>query len=157
MVSDVLFSSNRDDWETPQPFFDRLDQEFSFTLDPCANDQNHKCALYYTRVQDGLARPWTGHTVWVNPPYGKKVLPNWVRKCWLACQHGTTVVLLIPARTDTAYWHDYVMQSAEVRLVRGRLRFVGAKGAAPFPSTVVVFRPYHHGPPALSAMEANPQ
>ena len=134
-----LFSSNTDEWATPSSTFAELDAEFHFTLDPCATDQNHKCARYYTREQDGLAQDWGGEKVFCNPPYGRAI-KDWVRKCHdEARKPDTLVVLLIPARTDTAYFHDYIYHKArEVRFIRGRLRFNEA-GPAPFPSMVVVF------------------
>lgn len=134
-----LFSSNTDEWATPSSTFAELDAEFHFTLDPCATDQNHKCARYYTREQDGLAQDWGGGKVFCNPPYGRAI-KDWVRKCHdEARKPDTLVVLLIPARTDTAYFHDYIYHKArEVRFVRGRLHFNDA-GPAPFPSMIVVF------------------
>lgn len=135
----VHFSSATDDWATPQATFDELDAEFHFTLDPCASDANYKCATYFTQADDGLAQPWAEHTVFMNPPYGR-VIGSWIRKAYEESQLGATVVALIPARTDTAYWHDYVMRG-EIRFLRGRLKFGDAKASAPFPSAVVVFRP----------------
>lgn len=138
-----VFSSNRYDWSTPTALFRVLDHEFSFTLDPCATADNAKCERYFTEGDDGLAQSWSG-VVFMNPPYGS-TLSQWVRKAWEESQRGTVVVALIPARTDTAYWHDYVMRSSEVRFIRGRLHFGGdherTAHNAPFPSAVVVFRP----------------
>lgn len=134
----VMFSSKTDDWTTPQDFFDQLNTEFNFTLDPCADDQNHKCAKYYTRSQDGLAQSWAGETVFCNPPYGRE-LPKWIKKCHDEAEH-TTVVMLIPARTDTRAFHEYIYGKAEIRFVRGRLKFGDAKNSAPFPSMVVIYR-----------------
>jgi len=139
MVSDTLFKSDKMDWGTPQAFYDLLDAEFHFTLDACATAENAKCAHYYTKEDDGLSMPWAGH-VWCNPPYGRDI-GDWVRRAFEASVRGAIVVLLIPARTDTAYWHEYVMRAAEVRFVRGRLTFEGADNSAPFPSAVVVFGP----------------
>ena len=151
MVSDTLFSSDRMDWGTPGDFYAMLDAEFAFTLDPCATHQNALCENYYTKQEDGLLQAWGG-VVFVNPPYGREV-GRWARKCYESAAAGATVVLLIPARTDTAYWHDWVMRSAEVRFVRGRLRFAGADNSAPFPSAVIVFRPGCDGLPEVSSME----
>lgn len=128
-------------WETPQPFYDRLNAEFNFTLDPCADEFNHKCDLYYTEADDGLAKPWRGHTVFCNPPYGR-ALKDWVKKCSDEAKHpGTTIVLLIPARTDTSYFHDYIYQkpNVEVRFLRGRLKFGAGTNSAPFPSMICIF------------------
>jgi len=130
-------SSATPEWETPQDFFDKIDEEFRFTLDVCATPNNAKCWSYYTKTADGLAQPWTGRC-WCNPPYGRTI-GLWVRKAVEESRRGATVVMLVPARTDTAWWHDYAMQATEIRYVRGRLRFSG-QGPAPFPSAVLVFR-----------------
>ena len=139
MNKEVMFSSKTDLWGTPQDLFDKLDAEFHFDLDVCAMPENAKCEQYYTPEQDGLVQEWTG-TCWCNPPYGRQI-GKWVKK---ASECGTTVVMLIPARTDTKWFHDYIYGKAEVRFLRGRLHFVSAGGAvmdrAPFPSMVVVFR-----------------
>ncbi len=142
MNTDVMFSSARDDWETPQDVFDRLDGEFHFTLDPCADAYNHKCSKYYTKEQDGLIRSWRGETVFCNPPYGRE-LKYWVSKALSeANDQSTIVVMLIPARTDTLWFHNYIYQkpTVEVRFIKGRLRFGGSKNSAPFPSMIVIFR-----------------
>lgn len=130
-----LTSSKTGEWETPQWLFDQLDAEFHFTLDPCATYENAKCAMFYTKEDDGLSRDWGGESVFMNPPYGREIV-KWVKKAY---EEGTEVVCLLPARTDTRWWHDYVMKAAEVRFIRGRLRFGGCKNSAPFPSAVVVF------------------
>lgn len=153
-MNPVHFSSATCEWPTPQRFFDRLDTEFGFTLDPCATPENAKCATFYTREDDGLSRPWPG-VVFCNPPYGRE-LKRWVEKAYQESQGGSTVVVLMPSRTDAAYWHDYVMRADEVRLIRGRMRFVGtpSKGHnAPFPSCVVVFRPGSEGPPKIRSWD----
>jgi site-specific DNA-methyltransferase (adenine-specific) len=135
-----MFSSKTDDWETPIDFFKRLDGEFGFDLDPCANHQNAKCTLYYTKENNGLSKNWQGHTVFCNPPYGR-VIGNWVKKCYEeGSQKHTTVVALLPARTDTKWFHDYIYGKSEIRFIRGRLKFGGSKNSAPFPSMVVVWR-----------------
>lgn len=135
-----LFSSTTDLWATPQAFFDELNTESHFTLDPCANDDNHKCAKYYTEQQDGLAQDWGGQIVFCNPPYGRAI-GAWVKKCYEESRKpNTLVVMLIPARTDTSYFHDYIYHKAELRFIRGRLHFNEAPQGAPFPSMVVVFR-----------------
>lgn len=135
----VMFSSQTDEWETPQILFQALDREFGFDLDVCATQENAKCRLYYTKDQDGLRMPWSG-TVWCNPPYGRKI-GNWVKKALFASAAGSTVVMLLPARTDTKWFHYYIYRKkhVEIRFLEGRLRFGGAKNAAPFPSMVVIF------------------
>lgn len=138
-----MFTSATDEWGTPSDFFDMLDAEFGFTLDVCARAENAKVKRFYSRDDDGLRQAWHG-VCWMNPPYGRAI-GDWVKKAYIeAAYGGATVVCLIPARTDTAYWHDYVMKAAEIRLVRGRLHFEGDKSKghnAPFPCAVVVFRP----------------
>ena len=123
MNTDVMFSSKTDLWETPQTFFDELNQEFGFTLDACAVPDNAKCERYYTPEQDGLSQPWDG-VVWCNPPYGREV-GKWVRRGLMASENGAIVVMLLPARTDTKWIHDYIYGKAEIRFVRGRLKFGG--------------------------------
>ena len=135
----VGFSSKVQTWSTPQDFYDRLDKEFNFTLDPCASDEDAKCAKYYTVEDDGLKQDWGGETVFMNPPYGRDI-KTWIKKAFTeAKKPNTTVVCLVPSRTDTRYWHEYVMKATEVRLIKGRLKFGDSKHAAPFPSAVVVF------------------
>jgi site-specific DNA-methyltransferase (adenine-specific) len=136
----VHFSSATDEWATPQAFFDELDAEFHFTLDVCATSENAKCPRYFTRSEDGLAQPWGQERCWMNPPYGRAI-GAWMRKAYEASNLGALVVCLIPARTDTAWWHDYAAKAPERRFVRGRLRFGDANHSAPFPSVVVIFRP----------------
>jgi len=134
----VHFSSATDLWATPKDFFEKLNAEFGFTLDVCANAENAKCPRYFTEADDGLAQEWTG-VCWMNPPYGREI-GQWVRKAYESALGGATVVCLVPSRTDTAWWHDYCMKG-EVRFVRGRLKFGGVTDNAPFPSAVVIFRP----------------
>ena len=135
-----MFSSQSNEWATPQDFYDNLDKEFQFNLDPCCTHENAKCENYYTIDEDGLAQDWSGHTVLVNPPYGRKI-KDWVKKSYEESRDpDTTVVMLIPARTDTAYFHDYIYDKAEIRFLRGRLKFGDSKNAAPFPSMVVVYK-----------------
>ena len=144
MVNKALFSSDKNFWETPQKLFDELDAEFHFTLDAAASDSNHKCARYFTQNDDGLRQNWGGETVFCNPPYGRNIAA-WVIKCWQeAKQPGTIVVMLIPARTDTRYFHDFIYhQATEIRFIKGRLKFGGQNNPAPFPSMVVVFKGYN--------------
>ncbi len=134
----VHFSSERDNWETPQNFFDKLNEEFGFTLDVCAEDDTAKCEKYYTKKDDAFTKKWKG-VCWMNPPYGRGI-GVWLEKAYETSQNESTVVCLIPSRTDTKWWHDYVMQAAEIRFVKGRLKFDGHKNSAPFPSAVVVFK-----------------
>lgn len=141
MNTAVMFSSKTDQWATPQKFFNKLNEEFNFTLDPCADDSNHKCAKYYTKEQDGLKQDWSGETVFCNPPYGREI-PLWVKKCFDEVYFGNCpcVVMLIPARTDTQYFHKFIYHKAEIRFIKGRLKFGDSQNSAPFPSMVIVFR-----------------
>lgn len=137
----VMYSSQRDDWETPKWLFDQLDAQYHFELDVCAQSHDTKCKRFFSPEQDGLSHPWYG-ACWMNPPYGREIV-KWVQKAYYAATYGgATVVCLLPARTDTNWWHEYVLGGAsQITYLRGRLRFVGAKNSAPFPSAVVVFAP----------------
>ena len=149
----VMFSSKSNDWATPQDFYNQLDAEFGFTLDPCASPHNTKCDNFYTEDEDGLVKDWGGNTVFMNPPYGRKI-GNWIKKAYEEGEKSNTrVVALIPARTDTKYWHNYCMKATEIRFVKGRLKFGqgNTKNSAPFPSAVVVFS--GSPPPKISGME----
>lgn len=140
MNTKLMFSSKTDQWSTPQKFFDDLDREFHFTLDPCADAENHKCEKYFTVEVDGLAQDWSGNRVFCNPPYGRSV-SKWVEKCYReGCKDNTVVVLLIPARTDTTYFHDFILNRAEIRFIKGRLKFGNSESPAPFLSMLVIFR-----------------
>lgn len=141
MINEAMFTSKTNEWATPQAFFDELNKEFNFTLDPCATPQNAKCARYFTKEIDGLSQSWRDEIVFCNPPYGRD-LSKWVAKAYTETLSGgaTLVVMLIPARTDTSYFHDYIYKKHEVRFIRGRLHFNESKCAAPFPSMVVVMR-----------------
>lgn len=135
-----MFSSKTDLWATPQDYFDKLNEEFRFNLDVCALPENAKCERYFTPEVDGLVQPWKGN-VWCNPPYGREI-GKWVKRGYLAAKtgHADVVVMLLPARTDTQWFHKYIYGKAEIRFVKGRLKFGDSKNSAPFPSMVVVFR-----------------
>ena len=135
-MNKALLSSNTCEWETPQLFFDALNAEYHFDVDVCATANNAKCERYYTKEQDGLSQQWKG-VCWMNPPHGREI-GKWMRKAYESSLYGATVVCLVPARTDTAWWHDYAMKG-EVEFVRGRLKFGGSKANAPFPSAIVTF------------------
>ena len=136
----TLFSSKTAEWETPKDFFDKLNWRFGpFDLDPCADSINTKCTNFFTEAEDGLTKEWGGFTSFVNPPYGRGI-DKWIAKAHKEGQKpNTKVVMLIPARTDTRYWHDYVMHASELYFVKGRLKFGTSENCAPFPSAVVVF------------------
>lgn len=146
MNTNLMFSSASNEWETPIEFFQQLDAEFHFTLDPCCQEYSHKCNKYYTSEMNGLDKSWEGETVFCNPPYGREI-GLWVQKCYEeSLKPNTTVVMLIPARTDTRWFHNYIYQknNVEVRFLQGRLKFVNRlqdkPQPAPFPSMVVIFR-----------------
>lgn len=138
MNNDLMFSSKTVEWETPQDFFSRLNALFNFTLDAASTDENAKCEKHFTAEDDGLSQNWEGQTVWLNPPYSRDIA-KWVEKAYKeGLKENTIVVCLLPARTDTAWFHDYCMHG-RVIFVRGRLKFGGAKNNAPFQSMVVIF------------------
>lgn len=154
-MNPALYSSARDDWETPQAFFDKANQEFGpFTLDVCAYPHNYKVERYFSKYDtapsagvDGLAQSWAGETCWMNPPYGREI-GKWIQKAAMEARTpGTLVVCLIPARVDTSWWHLWIWDGrthtpypgVEVRFCRGRLKFEGAEHYAPFPSALVIF------------------
>ena len=151
----TIFSSATGEWETPIDFYDMLDKEFGFTLDPCCTPETAKCGKYYTAEDDGLSESWEGHTVFMNPPYGRDI-KHWIQKAYEeGKKKDTVVVALIPSRTDTKYWHEYCMKAKSITFIKGRLKFGGSKNAAPFPSAVVVFdgdRQFF--PPSVRAINA---
>lgn len=137
MINQSIYSSKKMDWGTPQTLFDKLNAEFHFTLDPCASDENHKCANYFTESENGLLQDWGRERVFCNPPYGRSI-GNWVKKC---AEHSDLAVMLIPARTDTKWFHEYIYNNprVQIRFLPGRVKFQGAVNSAPFPSMVVIF------------------
>lgn len=136
----VHYSSKSNEWATPQNLFDELNDEFNFTLDPCATDENAKCSNYFTIEDDGLSKDWSNDVVFMNPPYGREI-KKWINKAYEESLNGATVVCLIPARTDTTYWHDFIFgKTNDIRFLRGRLKFGKSKNSAPFPSAIVVYR-----------------
>ena len=135
-----MFSSKNQKWETPQDFFSKIDKEFNFTLDPCCEVDTAKCDKFYTPKENGLIQDWQGETVFCNPPYGRQQ-KLWIEKCWKeGNKSNTTVVMLIPARTDTIAFHKFIYHKAEIRFIKGRLKFGSSKNSAPFPSMIVIFR-----------------
>ncbi len=142
-MNSALLSSKKMNWCTPQKFYDELDKEFSFVADVAATEKNKKAPICYTPETNGLINTWNfGGSVFCNPPYGKEI-GKWVKKAYEEAQKGVTVVMLIPARTDTSYFHDYIYNKAEIRFIRGRLKFTDESGveqnAAPFPSMLVIY------------------
>ena len=140
MLNKGLFTSDSPEWSTPQDLFDKLNKEFNFTLDVCATKENAKCRNFISKDMDGLWQSWKG-ICWMNPPYGKEI-GKWVKRAPQQVKDwGATVVGLLPARTDTRWFHDYIYNKAEVRFLKGRLKFGNSKNSAPFPSMVVIWRP----------------
>jgi len=140
VIQPALYSSATDDWPTPRAFFDKLNRRYHFTLDPCASAENAVCLTYFTREQDGLAQDWGTHRVFCNPPYGREI-GKWARKCFEASQGGALVVLFVPARTCTRWFHDWVQDKAAVEFCKGRFKFGDGKTSAPFPSMLAVYSP----------------
>ena len=143
MNTDVMFSSRKEDWETPQELFDELNREFCFTVDVCADDRNHKCDNYFRKTDpvDGLHMDWTG-TCWMNPPYGREI-GKWIKKASEEVQKKAHIIVcLLPVRTDTKWFHEYIYgkPDVEIRFLKRRLKFSGESNNAPFPNMIVIFR-----------------
>ena len=139
----VLFSSRKDNWRTPKKFFEELNKEFNFDLDACADDKNALCKDYFSKENSCLDQNWGGRTVFMNPPYGRNI-SQFIEKAFNEKERAKTIVMLLPARTDTKYFHNYIYNHAEIRFVKGRLKFLDEgnmeKDAAPFPSMICIFR-----------------
>ena len=139
-MNNVHFSSETNEWSTPIDLYNSLDEIYNFTLDPCSTKENAKCKNYYTIEDNGLIQDWAKEIVFMNPPYGREI-KDWVKKAYEESLKGATVVCLIPSRTDTKYWHDYIFPYArEITFLKGRLKFGNSKNTAPFPSAIVVFK-----------------
>ena len=141
-MNKVLFSSNKCEWETPEWLYNFLNMYYHFTLDPCADKNNHKCDKFYTKEDNGLLQDWSGETVFCNPPYGRE-LYKWVEKCFCEnAKNDVEIVMLIPARTDTRWFHQFIYNNNKCYIIflKGRLKFGKAKNSAPFPSMIVVFK-----------------
>ena len=143
MENKGMMSSATDEWETPHDLFEKIDYVYGFDLDVCATAENAKCTTFFTKDDDGLALAWRqyGESAWMNPPYGKDI-GKWCRKAASEAMNGVTTVALLPARTDTTWFHEWVAGIAEITFLRGRLKFGGCKNSAPFPSMIAVYRPH---------------
>ena len=140
-----MFSSVTDEWYTPIEFYNALNKEFNFNLDPCATDINHKCAKYFTKEDNGLLQSWGGYNVFCNPPYGRAI-NAWVEKAYNESKKDNTlIVMILPARTDTKWFHNFIYHKAEIRFIKGRLKFGGSKGDAPFPSMLAIYKGANNG------------
>lgn len=139
MLNSSLFSNNSNEWATPQNFYDELNKIYKFTLDPAANKFNAKCKKFYTIEDDGLSKTWKNEVVFCNPPYGRNIY-KWVEKCYNENKNNNTkIILLIPSRTDTKYFHDFIYKKYPIRFIQGRIKFGDSKNSAPFPSLLVLF------------------
>ncbi len=136
----ACFSSNSEDWETPQKLFDELNKKWKFTLDVCATKENAKCEKFFTKEQNSLLKSWEGNICWMNPPYGREII-KWIRKAYYEYSENNGIIIaLLPVRTCTKWFHEYVYEKANIRFIRGRLRFSHAKLNAPFPSMIVEWK-----------------
>lgn len=133
-----MYTSDQTEWETPQLLFDAYNDIYNFTIDVCAQPFNTKVDRYYTPEDDGLSQSWSGEVVWMNPPYGTEV-PKWTLKAAKERKRAIAIVALLPARTDTAWWHDNVAPYSELHFLRGRLSFDNTRGTAPFPSVIAIY------------------
>lgn len=140
----VVLSSDRMDWATPRAFFTAMHDEFAFDIDVCASPENACLPTYWTEQDDALSKSWNGMSCWMNPPFGHGI-GKWVKKAYTEATNGARVVCLLPSRTDTSWWHDYVRNAKEIRFIRGRMRFSGHAVNAPFPCAVVVFEAMNIG------------
>lgn len=138
MNTDLMFSSATDLWSTPEDYFNSIAKEFKFEVDVCALPENAKCKKYFTPEINGLYQTWSG-VCWMNPPYGREI-HRWIRKAYESAKEGAVVVGLLPARTDTKWFHNYIYNKAEIRFIQGRLRFGNCKNPAPFPSMLVIWK-----------------
>lgn len=146
MNNNLMFSSAKQDWETPKELFNELNQEFNFDIDVAATKENSKCKMFFTENDNALGKNWSEYgNVFCNPPYDSKLQNEFIKKAYEeSLKNKVVIVLLIPARTDTKRWHDYILGKAEVRFLKGRLKFesngIPHDNPAPFPSAVVIFR-----------------
>lgn len=138
---EVMFSSQTITWSTPEEFFNKVDSEYNFTVDVCADTTNYKCKKYFSPKDDGLKQSWQNNVCWCNPPYGS-ACKEWVKKAYEECSENCTIVMLLPARTDVKWFHNYIYnnKNCKITFLKGRLKFSGCKTSAPFPSMLVEFK-----------------
>ena len=138
MINKGMMSSNTDEWATPKLFFEELNEKYHFTLDPCCTEENRKCEKYYTKKENGLLQSWKNERVYCNPPYGREI-GKWVEKAYIENKENDVfIVMLLPARTDTRWFHDFIYLKHKVEFIKGRLKFNDCKQSAPFPSMLVI-------------------
>lgn len=152
MNTDLMFSSEKQDFSTPQLLFNQLNNEFDFDLDVCAHEGNKKLDNYYSEEDNALEQPWK-YSSFCNPPYKRGVQDKFIEKAYIESLKGSRVVCLIPSRTDTKSWNNYVMKAEEIRFIKGRLKFSDSKNAAPFPSAIVIFNNHNNKYPKVSTYE----
>ena len=153
-ITEGMFSSNSDEWETPQWLFDELNERYAFTLDLAATLENRKCEIFDTDLLPNDPKGYAGESCFMNPPYSK--IKDFMRKAYNISEYADCVVVLIPSRTDTRYWHDYVMKASRIEFIKGRLKFSESKQGAPFPSAIVIFLKEDHNSciyPLISTFE----
>lgn len=141
MNTEVMFSSKTDNWSTPDSFYKLALEKYNINpiLDVCADSQNTRCKLFYTKKEDGLKQEWD-KDFWMNPPYGRNI-QHWIKKAYNSCvKYNVEGVMLLPARTDTKWFHDYIYNKSEIHFIKGRLKFGDSKNSAPFPSILVIYR-----------------
>ena len=136
-IRDTIFSHSSDEWETPQWLFDQLDQEYNFTLDVAATPDNAKCSKFYTKKDEGLFCNWSGENVFSNPPYSQ--IYSWMKKASEERWRAESIVMLLPSRTDTKWFHEFAFMASKIVFIKGRLKFGGSKNSAPFPSMLIIF------------------
>lgn len=152
-MNKVHFQSSNKEWETPDSVFTPLQKEFKIVLDVCAGEKNTKCKAYFDKKLNGLSSSWglakevggENAACWMNPPYGRGI-DRWVHKAHEESLKGITTIALLPARTDTSWFHNYILNKHEVRFLKGRIKFVDAPSSAPFPSMIVIFKPAESKP-----------
>ena len=138
MINKGMMSSSTDEWATPIKYYEELDNVYHFSLDPCSTEENHKCKKYFTKKDDGLKQSWGGYRVFCNPPYGREI-SKWVEKAYLENKNNNAfIVMLLPARTDTRWFHNYIYNKHKIIFIKGRLKFNDGKQSAPFPSMLVI-------------------
>ena len=138
--TEQLFSSSSENWSTPMDLFELINSKYNFTVDVCADASNNKVKKYYNIQKDGLSQDWSNDVCWCNPPYGKNI-SKWIEKAYVESEKGTKIVMLLPSRTDTKWFHNFIYENknAKIEFIKGRLKFSGSNNSAPFPSMIVKF------------------
>lgn len=136
----IYVTNNNDEWETPQDLFEEYNKIYNFKLDACASAENKKCNIYFNKENNALLKEWCYSSVWCNPPYSRGNIDKFVKKCFEEWKkYNNNIVLLIPAKTDTLYFHNYILPYCKIIFIKGRLRFNNTKNCAPFPSIICIY------------------